>query len=110
MPLGCLASDAILHGTMTRDGNNALWAKIQAPTAQKRQLCVQHRIGIYLKSWMDASLLKKNANLKNDGAPKSGMPGPRHNMLAIVLFLSAYVGLHIATMRRQRIGMHEQHP
>ena len=59
VPLGFLASDAILHGTRTRDDNNSLWAMIQAATAQQRQFCVQHRIGIYFKNWMDASLPKK---------------------------------------------------
>ena len=35
VPVGCLASDAMLHGTRTHDDANALWAKIQAVTAQK---------------------------------------------------------------------------
>ena len=48
MPLACLASDAMLHDTMTQDDTNALWANIQAVSVQKRQLCVQRRIGIFL--------------------------------------------------------------
>ena len=50
VPLRVLASDALLHGTRARDDSKALWAKIQAVTVQKRQFCVQRRIGIFLKS------------------------------------------------------------
>ena len=64
MPSGFVGSDAILHGTRERYDNNALWAKIQATTAQKRQFFVQHRIGIYLKNRKDASLPKQEFNLE----------------------------------------------
>ena len=64
VPLGLLASDALLHGTRTRDDANALWAKIQAVTVQKRQFCVQRRIGIFLQRLKDVARLKKKFNLR----------------------------------------------
>ena len=62
--LGFLASDALLHGTRTRDDANALWAKIQAVTVQKRQFCVQRRIGIFLKNLKDVARLPKKFSLR----------------------------------------------
>ena len=55
VPLAFLASDAMLHGTRTQYDTNALWANIQAVTAQKRQFWVQRRIDIFLKNLQGAA-------------------------------------------------------
>ena len=59
MPLRCLASDAFLHGTRTRDDANALWANIQAFSVQKLQFCVQRGLGIFPKHLKDVARRKQ---------------------------------------------------
>ena len=63
-PLRFITNDPWLHGTKPRDGSNALWVQIQAITPEKRQCCVQRRIGIFVKNIKDAQRLRKKVNLK----------------------------------------------
>ncbi len=64
VPLGAVTNDAWLYGTKPRDGTNASWVQIQLVTAEKRQFCVQRRIGIFLKNIKDNKRLRKRINLK----------------------------------------------
>ena len=64
VPLRYVTNDAWLHGTKPRDGGNSLWAQIQAVTPEKRQFCVQRRMGIFLKNIKDGQRLRKKVNLK----------------------------------------------
>ena len=84
MLLASLASYAMLRGTRTPDDTNALWANIKAVTVQKRQFCVQRRIGIFLHSFKDASRLKNKFNLKSWHL-HAGTPCPRQEMLASLI-------------------------
>ena len=61
--MGFQASYAMLHCAMTRDDASALWANIQAVTVQKRQLCVQRRIGILVKNLTEFAHRNNSTNL-----------------------------------------------
>ena len=65
--LACLASDVTFHGTRAQYDTHDLRANMQAVTAQKRQFCAQHRIGIYLKNLNDASRQEIEVQLENEG-------------------------------------------
>ena len=64
LPYGQLSVDAWLYGTTPRDSTNALWVRIQAASAEKRQFSVQRKIGVFLKGLHDAKRLRKKVNLK----------------------------------------------
>jgi len=64
VPLVYITNDAWLYGTKPRDGSNALRAQIQLVSAEKRQFCIQRRIGIFLKNIKDAQRVRKKINLK----------------------------------------------
>ena len=64
VPLSCLTNDPWLFGTKPRETSNALWVQVQLVTPEKRQFCVQRRIGVFLKNVKDATRLRKKVNLK----------------------------------------------
>ena len=64
MPLKYITNDPWLYGTKPRDGCSELWAQIQTVNPEKRQFCVQRRIGIFVKNIKDAQRLRKKVNLK----------------------------------------------
>ena len=64
LPLRFITNDPWLYGTKPRDGSNELWARIQTVTPEKRQFCVQRRMGIFVKNIKDAQRLRKKVNLK----------------------------------------------
>jgi len=67
VPLSAITNDAWLYGTTPRDGTNALWVQVQLVPLEKRQFCVQRRMGIFLKGIKDAMRLGKKVNLKDQG-------------------------------------------
>ena len=80
VPLSFVTNDAWLYGTKAAVssvaassvaapnvqgvGPSDLWLKILAVTPEKRQFCIQRRMGIFLKGLKDATRLRKRINLK----------------------------------------------
>ena len=64
MPLGYVTNDPWMRGTKPRDGSNALWMQIQAVAPEKRQVCIQRRMGVFLNNIKDAQRLRKKVYLK----------------------------------------------
>lgn len=58
VPLSYITNDAWLYGTKPRDASNAAWAQIQLISAEKRQFCIQRRIGIFLKNIKEETQFK----------------------------------------------------
>ena len=64
VPLASVTNDAWIYGTKQGHNASALWEKILMVSEEKRQFCVQRRIGIFLKNVKDAQRLRKKINIK----------------------------------------------